>query len=544
MTEKTIIRIDEQHGAFILKLTMEGESQWFEVDITDAKPKVVFDFLFNWIMLKLRPLFDEMPLDRINFVSDGKMREKYKTLILWVISLLEATNSTIRQYRNLGAFAADFDGTLFFNVSEDLRYKSLYNLLSKGRDIKYRNLALNYDRVNRKWKESGVPMELPELIEYFQAIKIKRVITVNYYVIDKYIEKTGVNLLPLIERFGMEWITIDNDPPDLRPQGYTHKAWLNNNDWVRFANLSVLSRHWDEHYNLSNVKYIAIPQNYEKNGRPPRVLPDDYRIVVLSNSRVEGINSMRKAIESIVEHIEKTGDLYRDIQLYYMAMRYMILNIMELSEFKRLWYNSVLHNFYFNTVNYMKHRIVQGLETDREVMVYGDVGWQEICPQYYKGSLNNEEINDLFNEKNNLYLLLNFSLTYLDCSAPVYDMIRRDVPWVNVPPLARTSILKGFRGLEYSNLTELNDLVNNGRERWAGEHVRDAIGRYRAMLVDSTDTIGERIFDNNVPEDGVWKNGGVWAGHLHEHQALLDRKVEKYFEEKEPFLRESFGMFL
>jgi hypothetical protein len=217
-----------------------------------------------------------------------------------------------------------------------------------------------------------------------------------------------------------------------------------------------------------------------------------------------------------------------------MAMRRMILGG-DLTEYQRLWLNSILHQFFWMAAQDLKYQAIRALKTERPVDVYGDEGWRNVCPEYYRGSLNNEQINELFERDDILLLLANCSFTYQDASGPVYDMIRRGCHWINLPVVAKTDGLKGLEAIEYDTPERLNELVNDVKP--AFEKAKEGLSFYRIILQNSVKDLIEGI--QGKPRLKLYD----WKEQLLLHDEKLDEIIDAYTDKNEILLRASYRMF-
>lgn len=548
-----MITITKNKNILSLKTYFNGIVNWHDLKLSIDVPQ---DVITNWLLMKVKPIWELMPLDdfKISCQDIEDIKQSVYALANIIEATNEATNEAIKKYCNnkkwVSGSAKDFldtsneivesfpkkddflkqENILFWNVSEDMRYKSLYDRLNKNSNnsIKYFNMELGFDRIKREWNHTDVPMSVDEFVSYLAEHQIGKIITVNQYILDKYISSTAVNLMALCKHLGIEWITIDNDPADLNISGYYRRYAYNDNDNSRFSNLSCLVEYFDKEYDASNIHYVAIPQDYSSEKR--KQLTNDYDIIVLSNSRYQNVKSMLPGIETICNALLQET-IYQDINTWYLAMRKLILEIMPFDELKRFKTNSLLHHFYFACVQWLKWKIIGDIETDRKVKVYGDVGWKEVCPQYYQGSLDNNQINTLYKESNHLFLLLNCSFSYLDASAPVYDVIRRNVPWINMPPMVKTDVFKPLSTVEYTDKISLNRLINDYNES-------NGLDVYSDILSSSVADIENGIL--KIDENGE----SDYTFHRYEHAILMNEIVDDYLDMNEPFLRHCYeGLF-
>jgi hypothetical protein len=216
-----------------------------------------------------------------------------------------------------------------------------------------------------------------------------------------------------------------------------------------------------------------------------------------------------------------------------MAIRRMILR-MDLKEYERLFAGSMAHQFFWMGAQDLKYQAIKALKTDRQIDVYGDVGWQNVCPEYYRGSLDNRQINELFEKDDFMLLLANCSFTYQDASGPVYDVMRRGVHWANLPVVAKTDWLEGLSNIEYDTPERLNELVNDIKPAFKKAH--NGMIFYRLLLQCSNDDL-----IGGITGAGSWRRG-IWQQELYLHDEELDRALDAYTEQNEILLRTCYRM--
>jgi hypothetical protein len=534
------------NGSFCLKISSgNGGPEWHQVKLpvdeeghTKTANTSMRDFLANWLFWKVHSIFRQMPITAVKAHCDQNVLDDYEQQVRFVMGCMQNTNAYILKYSEHKGACEDLSGILFYNVTSDLRYKSLYDRMNASKPTNYLNLELGFDRETRKWSSVDLPMSVDDFIQYLLDNKIGKMVTVNTYVTDKYLHHTGVNLFSIFRLLGVQLTIIDNDPFDLKPHGFLHKAAFNNPDWIRFSTLPTLNKEWDKQLQLTNVRYTTIPQDYSEP-LEPMALPEDFRIVILSNSRIEGIKGMLAPIRYVLDNINHD---FRELPLWYMSLRYLVLHVFELTDFERLYYNSGLHNFYFHVANMFKHSIIEGLATHREVRVYGDVGWKETCEPYYCGSLDNGQIEELYKDPRNLYLLLNCLTSYVDSSGPIHDVVRRGVPWFNVAPLVKLSSgnhgFEALTALEYRDIGELNTKLERAPGIYKSEKLLDGLKGYRKFLNSSVSNIEDSVLwglDRSAPHD--------FERAFHLHDAYLHEMIIDYIDKNENLLLDTFGIF-
>jgi hypothetical protein len=510
----------EEHGEFVSLTKLNGDLQ--EQFTTRAYPYMQgwHDFLFNWFMLKMKDVLYNLPM-KVEVIF-GKVSEQTQQAMGRMGVFLQNTAEMMRKHEKLKDKFKNNAKILFLNVSDDARYVGLYDKIQL--DKTYLSFWPGFNRKLRQWEDTPIPVEFDELLALIEKEKIGQIVTVNHYWSSKYHEKLGFDIVSLFWFMGLKWTTIDNDPSDLHPAGFLHRNWQTPPGELRFTNLSLLNRYWDEYYGM-DAEYIALPSDFTKGNYFE--LDHNYDVVIITNSRWGNIEPQLDIIKEVLEGIP---DVYRDIHTWYLAMRQSILERPGLRETEKLHYNSFLHALYYHAVNWLKYKAIGDIKTDRKVRLFGDEGWEIHFPQYYEGVLDNEQIEALWKEKNHLYMLVNCSFNYLDASGPVYDGIGQDVPWINVPPMVSTKTFEKFKSIEYNNQDELNELIN-GKYIKVYEGLKGVTQTYKKILDDSVQSMLDKISGKNT------QRGELFVKHLGEHQSLIDSKVTAYMENNTAFLQ-------
>ena len=533
------VAVNKYNDALCLKLNINNKIYWHETRVNYDKISID-DLLFWWMLKSLKPLFFEMPMEKIDFTCSKDVYEQFGKIINNYSAIIHRTNDAIKSYSHLRGVAESNKNILFFNVDDNYRHKSQYERFrSLGtKDVLYVNMASGFNPKTRRWEDRDVPIPLSELVDIVVKKSIKKTVSINHYVLDRYLCKTDVYLIPLFGNLGVEYVIFDNDPWDGHPHGYLMKSFYNCNTFDRFTSAYVLSDYWDSTYELKNVHYITVPQNYKIEEEITEI-KEDYAILVLSNPRLENVKPMIVPILYLLDHIPE-GSVFTEVHLWYMSLRHIILRIMKLDEFERLYYNSRLHIFFYTIMQFLKYEIIDSIDTVRRIELYGDRGWERIFPEYYKKLLNKKGMDELFSKNGHLYLLLNHSFSYLNAGGPIYDAMSRNVPFINMPPLVKTRSFEGFRHIEYRNKEELNYLIENTKAVVHNEELKESIRILMKVLRSSGDEVKEKI----VHDRNVMTMGGIYGKESKAHKVLMDQMVEEYIDRNERFLRQSFDVLI
>ena len=523
-----------------LKVKNANSVFWKDVKINKENFKDTPDLCFWWLLNSLKPVFHSMPHDSIETKFYVKSIDDFEKLldekISFVSVILKNTNNMIKDCFEYKGIARENNGILFINSDSERRYIGFYNKMldDKSQEINYLNMKSGFNAEKREWGKSDIPIDINELINIIKEKKIRKIVSINVLLLSIYIINTGIFLNAVFSFIGIEHIIIDNDPYDLKPEGYLKMLFSNSESVPRFNCPYIFTKPWLKKYALTNIQRVPIPQYYKLHTDLPE-LPEDYSLLVLSNSRIENVRQMYFSIVFLLDHINEDF-LYRDIQLWFLAMQYIITEVMDMNEFDRLKYNSNLHTFFYTVVQLLKYEVIEAIDTPRNIEIYGDRGWKILFPEYYRGMLNQREIEDKLSMNRYLCLLLNSSLTYFQASAPVYDAAALNVPFINMAALCKSNALQGLEKIEYSNNRELNALISD-TSFLKNSDFRDSLKKYKRALIESTEFMHNKIIDFKY--DGC---NTFYHKELLEHDKLLDEMVFSYIDEKESFLRDCFDI--
>jgi hypothetical protein len=525
-----------------IKCDTKDDLSWQEIPIADwDKRNEGNQLLMYWILNTIKPVFFSMPYEKIEVKYSKDALDRFNQLISFCMAALQNTNAFIvEKLKAPVEQTVGNQGILFYGVDEeqlekDTRYGGLHARLKTKQDqskLYYLNMASGFNAVLRRWEDNDVPMPIEELIAYLYKNSIYKIFSTNHYLLEKYLFKKQINLLSVFYVMNIEYVILDNDPKDQSPEGYLAKQFFNHTDFCRFS-FDMFNQYWDEKYGMTNVKYVTVPQEY--GDKKFAQLNEDYGIVVLSHSRADAVKSMLTPILFFLEQIDQDKIIYESSVCFY-SLRYMILKIMNLHDFERLHYNTLLFNFFYTLTQFMKFIVLDGIEGDRQLKIYGDVGWKNLFPDQYGGYLKPEEINLLFDSNSHLFLLLNWQQYWLNASGPVYDAISRRTPFLTYPAIVHTKDLTGLKSIEYHNTKDLNKKINAVNQIIQQPELNEStdflVGLYNESMTDMADSL--------MRDKPLEKHHGEFGAQRCRHEDLLDTTVKNYINEKEFFLRELF----
>ena len=305
--------------------------------------------------------------------------------------------------------------------------------------------------------------------------------------------------------------------PPSSEHGYLLRE-LSNYDTTEFLIHSILSTSYDSN-SPGKIFPSPILQDYSLDSESSTAdIDSNYEVVVISNSRFDSTMAHKSTFLPVLERLENP---LVDLPLWYLSIC-KILDTDNVYSFSEL--SAKRHHFhwiFYHAAQYLKFLIVNNVSSGINLSVYGDSGWQSVCPDRYKGYLGLEELKPFYRSPNCLILLLNFGYTYLDHSGPIYDVVRHGSNWINVPVITSTPELSGLTNLEYSDFNQLNHLLSNYSSY--RDKAEASKTRLRALYHSSTEQFVESLF-NPSSELSL---SGFQSSH-HDHTRLLDSCISSY----------------
>lgn len=521
-----------------LKIIVDDEVYLHEIVVD----KTVGDFenlIFAKILCALRPVFFKLPLKNININLSEELKSEYENYFKQCITILETTNNFLNKYAQNKDACKTHTNILSFNVSDDVRIVSLNKYFSQfdNKKVFKKNMPSGFNGVTRQWEQNELPMEPQALIDYIFDNQIKKIISVNMYLLEKYFAK-GIYLPALFFHLGVDYIIVDGDPYLQNNFAFFLKE-LFHCHWSKRFSIAIMHKYWDEKLKLENVEYIGLPQRLEKQ-EGFSVLDSDYEIIFLSNSRIRDVQPMVQSIMYVLSHFND-DNLFVDFQMWYWSLRHMILNVLELSQFKRIRFNASIYHVFYTTAQFLKYVVLDSIKTKRKINIYGDDGWGQVFPEYFqKKHLSQNEINELLSQKKYLMLMANHGVHYLNSAAPIYNLAEKNLPFINYSPLVKTEEFSGFSHLEYRNAGELNSLIENINNVAERDDVKKSLDNYVEAFNSSSLAVARDIMlDESFDSDKV-----TYCRLRKIHEIELERQIKEYINVNELFLRECIDVFL
>ena len=490
-------------------------------------------YLILWGLKNLKNLFYRMPLDQIEigcyvdpeYREDEAVQRIYASVFQQIVQIIRETDRVIKDLLPLKDCASRFENVLFYIEEGDSRLGELFEHVEsrKPGGIFLKEYKSNWNPIQRRWETDDGGFDLHGLINLIREREIQKIVSANYHVYEKAIA-TAVYLPSVMEYLGVEFIGMDYEAIEyFNISGPTLRKLLHNDQFRRFTSLPSLNQYWDERDSNRNIHYTAVIRHYPEPATSI-ALEDDYSILILSHSRHAMVKGNLKIILYVLDQLN-ADSLMTDLQMWYLSARRIILEQLKLEERATVEFCRVLLEVWYSASQFLKYEVVESLDTSRKVQIFGDEGWAVLFPQYYEHRyLNPQQIAELNQRKDILYLLLNNNVSYLEASGSVFDCICRGLPFINFPATFKTRELKDLENIEYDDRSRLNYLVDAAAMIYRNPELQAAITNVNRIYMASE----KSVVDALIAPPRTTGHVGPFERAVEEHKKLLDAAVDDY----------------
>lgn len=521
-----------------LKLVLNGKKYWWDENI--EQPQMDPQELVFWlIMNRIKPVFYSMPFTNFTVNHSKEAVDKYGNKIQQILFVLDRMNKLLSKYSHLKGVAENHENVLLYNVDEAPTYKQLFkHLKEKNYPVLYENMSSGFDGETRQWKDIGVPIPIDSLLGYLVENKIKKLIAINMYLIEKYLFKEGLYLPGVFDFMGVELVGIEQDECDLGSwSGQYYRNFFNNDKCVRYSNVIYTSSYWDNYFKQTNNIYINSLKNCDPT-RPKLKINKDYKILFLTNSRIQNTKSLVPSFLYIMENMD-ANEIFSSFQLWFVSLRYMILNIMNLNVNEKLACNSRLFGFFYNCYQILKYETIANIQTSRPIEIYGDKGWGALFPEYYQNKyLSGKDLENVLNSQDYLLIIPNWSISWFSRDFNLYDSLINDVPFITAASIAMPEKFHHLKKIEFSTPTELNHLIDNVENVYNDDQLMDSIFSFKRLLHENYEKACQGMMSDQ-PLSFDYGNNSLL---IDESKDILSKRIHDYIDNNEAFLRASFDV--
>lgn len=476
-------------------------------------------YLTVWLISKSRHLFLAMPLEAPSLAINKKLYDKFPDQFRAYIDILNNTNRYIQNIDSGSSISHSSKSSVLVFKTDNQRYNNLFAYVSKCYPGLVHNLhePHNFDGRTRTFIDRPLEYSVSFLVDFILSNDISVVVSVNLDPLIRYFFAEKINIFAVLHFLGVKLVHLQNDPSELAEHGYLLRE-LSNYDSTEFLIHSILSQSFDRK-SLGKTFPSPILQDYSQACESFTAdIDTDYEVVVISNSRFSSTIANKSSFLPVLEQLENP---LVELPLWYLSVCKVLDGDNTFSSSELTSRRHQFHWIFYHAAQYLKFNIVNSVSSSINLSVFGDAGWNSVCPDRYKGFLGLDELKPLYRNPKTLVLLLNFGYTYLDHSGPVYDVIRHGSNWINVPVIASTPELSGLSHLEYSDYSQLNHMLSNYTSyRLKAE---DSKIRLRSLYQSSTDQFVDSL---STPACELAKSS--FESSHDDHSRLLDLSISSY----------------
>ena len=148
-------------------------------------------------------------------------------------------------------------------------------------------------------------------------------------------------------------------------------------------------------------------QNYASPSESATTALDTtYSLVVASNSRFDDASPQEKMVRPLLDWMENP---FVDLPLWSLSISH-LLDVDNIMTSHRRLLSESFSLAILSCSSFYEYDIIANVDSKYDLKVYGDIGWRNVCPDNYCGYLDLDELSDMYQSPNHLFLLLNFGL--------------------------------------------------------------------------------------------------------------------------------------
>ena len=502
----------------IFSFVIEDISSSFVLD--DTHISCSHEYLVAWLLAKSRPLFSVLPYSSPQININKSLYHKWKDGVDVFLDIFNKTNNFLSQCSPPGASDGSYsrENILAFKV-DNQRYNNFFAYLSEQSSSNITELhePTHWDGVKRIFLDKPSTYKVADIVEIITANRINKIITVNLDPLVKYMWSEHLNVFAILDYFCVSIFRIQNDPSELSPIGYLIRE-IADYDLNEFLVHPVLSSEFDLSAS-SNIFPSPILQDYSHSVDYVQSSAPINRVVVMSNSRYADTISNLSLFKPVLDSFDNP---LVELPLWYLSISKLLDEDKILTSAQKHFRRSSLHWCFYYAAQYMKYQIINSVCPSVPLSVFGDDGWSNICPDRYSGYLDASQLSQVFEDPETLVLLVNFGYSYLEHSGPVYDVIRAQCNWLNVPSLVTTPDLDGLRNLEYNSIADLNHKITHYHDY--AFSASDSRSKLASIYQSSTDHFLASVQSSVVVDSSPY----IFHESFDAHSLLLKPKVSSY----------------
>lgn len=449
--------------------------------------------LIELVNLTLKPVIQSLlPVDEVGFKLGENLRALDRDDIKDNLEIcgrcIIQTNEFLQKQLENDISYSDHHQVLVYSMGENQFLEDSYERCKKMgfTHVLYREFSCGFDSKERHWQGEINCFSPDELMNFIVENKIKRIISINMYYVQFLAQHYGVMIQTVFEKLGLEYTIVDWDIYAINDRLGLNKLVYDHSEMQRFDIFPSIQRAWNKLLGFESTHYYCVSLVGESNqnvskGKESWLLNDDYSVLAAGHARIETLleaNRMEKVLAVWNEF--SMSEVFNDFQLWFYSASSYLLQYLRRPTSRKLELWAKLVQLHFDGITLLKYEVLDQLNTERDVYLYGDEGWAKLFPQYYTGEhLGKKQLWERLSSKKYLNLQFNNVFSYYECNPVCCDALSCGVPFLGLPALVKEPEEQALSSLEFCSGQEMNQKVGDFNAYLNNEELEKAINEYR-----------------------------------------------------------------
>ncbi|MBF0492349.1 MAG: hypothetical protein HQM15_06165 [Deltaproteobacteria bacterium] len=508
--------------------------------------KVTYPILSAWLITCLKSTFIHSEPDAgivfqtIQYI-DVPPSIDIEKIWKFVADIVLVTQAQKKKWKNLIALDQNFNGHLFINNGDPSQLSRLFEKCQE----KFGGRAFFHDMKYLGNQEFDC-FNIQQLLDFIRKNGVKHLYFRTSIFISHHLKLEKIYLPAVLKWAGINYTVLDCDTHNENlGGGYYTKLFLGIEDSKRFSCLPHLDKPWDDYFKIP-VRYHSL-NHLEPMQSEMHSLNPDFKAILTSHSRIREVIQHLKPALLLLEYSNSNNLLY-DFQFLFHALYYLLHFEFNGGTIQKLELSYNLSKAYYNIVNLMKYELLENINFDGKIELFGDEGWAELFPQYYQNKyIKPLERKELIKTGDYLYLIPAFNYSYYENNPVFGEVLNMNYPYLSFPSIVQDEQTSGFKHLEFSTFEEMNQKIK-GIHTILQDHQeeistsRKQLKNFNAICTQETE---EAIFSEALPnyltyEDATQKSQQQFEKLL---MPYLSENSQRIFECFERFVRKNYDNF-
>ncbi len=407
-------------------------------------------FLGPWLISNLKSLLIDCSPDAkiiFNPINLNNPIEEIKVIWETIENIVYQTQKLKKEWNNKYQVDPNYNAVLYIGEN------NLFNS-HKAQSVRKTFFHKLIDKKNGEFD----CFNTEQVLNFIQNNKIALIYVVGPIFFAQNLTRDLIYIPAVLKWIGVQLSIVDCDNYNEMPNGYFIKQSFSFKNSKRLSILPQIDKPWDKLLKVPSISYYCLqdPESMEATIKQPS---HPSKLILTSHSRIYEIRNYLKPALLLLEYTDEKNILY-DFQLLFHTLYYLLHNQFEGTLVEKMELSHYLSKAYYNVVNLMKYEVLEQLNSEKKMELYGDEGWSLLFPQHYQGKyLNYTERDELIRSGNYTYIIPAFNFSYY-ANNPLYgEVFNLNCPYICFPSIVSNEHTAGLKHLEFSNMIEMNQKI-------------------------------------------------------------------------------------